>query len=74
MAISRDQPERSGARTITATVRKFRLGEEPSDFAYWQTQTPEARIAALEDIRREYHGWQDGFQPRLQRVCKIIKR
>ncbi|KAA0230753.1 hypothetical protein EDS67_06910 [candidate division KSB1 bacterium] len=55
-------------------VAKVSITEQPSDYAYWQTQSHEARIAALEQIRREYHGWRYGAEPRLQRVYTIVKR
>ncbi len=45
------------ARTISKVVRKVPLREQPSDFAYWQTQTYQARRAALEQIRQEFHRW-----------------
>jgi hypothetical protein len=61
-------------REMVAIASKFRLGEEPSDFAFWQTQTPQARLAALERIRCEYHGWRDGAQPAIEKVYRIIKR
>ncbi len=61
-------------RTITPVVRKFKLTEQPNDFAYWQTQSYEARLAALEEIRREYYGYTDETEPRLQRVYRIVKR
>jgi hypothetical protein len=61
-------------RTIAPVVRKFKLTEQPSDFAYWQTQSYEARLAALEEIRREYYGYTDETEPRLQRVYRIVKR
>lgn len=64
------QPE----RTIAPVVQKFKLTEQPSDFAYWQTQSYEARLAALEEIRREYYGYTDETEPRLQRVYCIVKR
>jgi len=35
------------------------------DFAYWQTQPYHVRLAALEQIRREYHRWRYGAEPRL---------
>ncbi len=44
------------------------------DLAYWQGQSYKARIAALEQIRREYHLWRYGAEPRLQRVVTIIQR
>ena len=55
-------------------VRKFALEEQPSDFAYWQEQPYEARLAALEEIRREYHQWYFDTQPRLQRFLRFVKR
>jgi len=57
-------------RTIQAVVTINHLGEEPSDAAFWRTQTPQARLAALEEIRREYHGWKPGAEPRMQRVVR----
>ena len=65
---------KSGAqtqRTIVPVVRKVKLTEQTSDFAYWQTQPYEAR---LDEIRREYYGWTDETEPRLQRVCRIVKQ
>ena len=62
------------SRTIAPVVRRFKLTEQPSDFAYWQTQSYEARLAALEEIRREYYGYTDETEPRLQRVYRIVKR
>jgi hypothetical protein len=61
-------------RTIAKVYRIVGLREQPSDFTFWQNQPPAARLAALEEIRREYHGWNNDTQPRLQRVCKIVKR
>lgn len=56
------------------TLRKYRIGEEPSDFQYWQTQPPSARLAALEMIRHEYIAWKYDTEPRLQRVYTIVKQ
>lgn len=61
-------------RRILPVVNKYRIGEEPSDVQYWRMQSPQARIAALEEIRREHHGWKHGAEPRLQRVFSIVKR
>ncbi len=55
-------------------VRKVKLQEQGSDFAYWQTQPPQARLAALEQLRREYNLLRYGAEPRLQRVHSIVKR
>jgi hypothetical protein len=54
--------------------RTVSLQDQPTDFAYWQSQPPAARLAALEAIRLEYHGWRHDAQPRLQKICTIVKR
>ncbi|MCZ2287937.1 MAG: hypothetical protein LC138_03785 [Anaerolineales bacterium] len=50
------------------------MNEQKSDAEYWRAQPPAARIAALEEIRREYHKWKYGAEPRLQRIYRIIKQ
>jgi len=57
-----------------SAVWKGRIEETPSDLEYWQQQPYELRLAALESIRQEYHGWHDDAQPRLQRVCQITEQ
>lgn len=45
------------------------------DVAYWRTQSFQARIDALEEIRREYHLWKYGdAEPRIQRGWISAKR
>jgi len=61
-------------REIALVYRKTRISEQGSDLAYWLAQPPAARLAALEQIRREYHAWKYGTEPRLQRVLTILKR
>ena len=59
---------------IEKSVTKVDLLKQPTDFAFWQSQPYVARLAALEQIRREYHRWRYGAEPRLQRVHRIAKR
>ncbi len=61
-------------RQIALVYRKMRIGEEGSDFAYWQSRSPIERLEALEEIRREYHGWKYGREPRIAKVVTIKKR
>ena len=61
-------------RKIAKVYKKINIKHQSSDFAYWQSQDYEARLAALEEIRREYHGWQNDTRSRLQRVYTIVKR
>lgn len=56
-------------------VKKYRLGEEPSDLEYWLTKTPQERLSALEELRDLYIKLAyNGVKPGFQRVCTIIKR
>lgn len=50
------------------------LETQGNDFQYWQAQSVWNRLAALESIRREYHQWKYGTEPRLQRVLTITQR
>jgi hypothetical protein len=60
--------------SIAKVYTKVRIDEQKTDFAYWQTQSYQARLAALEQIRREYHAWKYNAEPGLQRVYHIVKR
>lgn len=62
------------ARKIAKVYRKVSLKSQPNDFSYWESQSYTARLAALEAIRREYHGWHDDARPGLQRVLTVVKR
>ena len=56
-------------------INKINLKEQKSDFAYWQTQSYETRLATLEQIRQEYHQWKNNSaKSRLQRVYTISQR
>jgi|GEM_PF-610072 len=53
-------------------INKVSLKQQTSDFHYWQQQTPQKRLEALEQIRQEYHQYKYNAQPRFQRVYTII--
>lgn len=59
---------------ISMVVNKVSLREQQSDSVYWRTQSYQDRLAALEQIRQEFHRWKYGAEPRLQRVYTIVKR
>jgi len=44
-------------RTIAKVVNKRKIRETNTDFAYWQSLPAKDRLAALAEIRREYHAW-----------------
>jgi hypothetical protein len=56
-------------------VRKYKLGEEPSDLAYWLTKTEIERLKALESLRDLYIKLvNNGIKPGFQRVYNVVKR
>ena len=59
---------------VEKTYTKVNIRDQKSDFAYWQTQPYQVRLATLEQIRQEYHRWRYGAEPRFQRVYAIAKR
>jgi hypothetical protein len=40
------------------------------DLSYWLSKTPEERVAAVDYLRKQYHGDTE----RLQRSVRVIKR
>ncbi len=61
-------------KNIFPVVRVVRQEEPRKDLAYWRSRSYSERLAALEEIRQEYHQWKGDAQPGLQRVYQIIKR
>lgn len=59
---------------VEKVYAKVSVNEQKTDFAYWQTQSYQARLATLEQIRQEYHSWKYGAEPGFQRVYQIVKR
>ncbi len=59
---------------IVKVYKKIKVKAQQSDFAYWQKQPYQVRLATLEQIRREYHDWKKDAEPRLQRIYSIVKR
>lgn len=61
-------------RSIEKVVTKTKIGKQESDFSYWQTKSYSERLAALEEIRREYNDWKyTDAEQRFQRVYRIVK-
>lgn len=59
--------------SIENVVTKTNLAKK-SDFSYWRTKGYAERLAALEEIRREYNDWKyTDAEQRFQRVYRIVK-
>jgi hypothetical protein len=61
-------------KKIARVVTRRSLRAKNNDLAFWQRMSPEARIAALEEMRQQYNDWVYGAKSRLQRVYTIVKR
>ncbi len=59
---------------ISKTIRIVKKNEQKSDYAFWKTQSYEARLQALEQIRKEYNSRKYGTERKFQRVYKVVKR
>lgn len=59
---------------IEMVVTRTSLDRQTSDFQFWQTQSYQARIDALEQIREEYNRWKYHAEPGFQRVYRIVKQ
>jgi hypothetical protein len=49
------------------------LGDESDEKAYWATQSPRARLEALELMRQVVYGY-DPIADRIQRVLEVVER
>ena len=59
---------------IDRVVKKKKLSDPDQPWRYWLTRPVEERLAAVEELRCEYHGWTHGSEPRLSRVITVIRQ
>jgi hypothetical protein len=57
---------------IKKVVTRVKLNDKKTDSVYWRKQPYSARLAALEEIRQEYHRWRYGAEPGFQRVIQSL--
>jgi len=72
--VTRTEEFMAAKSRVEKCYTKVSIRDQRSDFAYWQSQPYQVRLATLEQIRQEYHRWRYGAEPRLQRVYTIVKR
>lgn len=58
---------------IKKSVTKAGLNDKKIDAPYWRNRSYAVRLAALEEIRQEYHQWKYGGETRMQKIVKIIQ-
>lgn len=61
-------------RDMKRIVTKKRKGDADTSSSYWVTRPVQERLAMVEQLRAEFHGWTDESQPRLSRVCRVVRR
>lgn len=49
------------------------LHDKSNDFNFWLKKSYEERLKAIEFLRQQYIKYKYDFQPRLQRVIRIVK-
>lgn len=50
------------------------LHEQPNDYKYWLSRPVSERIDAVELLRNQYIKFRKDVEPRLQRICRVIKQ
>ncbi|WP_147072830.1 hypothetical protein [Microcystis aeruginosa] len=55
-------------------INKVNIKKQNNDFNYWQKQSYQKRLEALEKIRQQYHQYKYNAEPRLQRIYTIVKQ
>ena len=60
--------------SIQKVVTRKRKGDDDAAWTYWVTRPVSERLAMVEELRAEHHGWTHEPEPRLSRVCRIIRR
>jgi hypothetical protein len=59
---------------MVKVVRKRKLHEPDDSLEYWLSVDPSERVAMVQELRAEHHGWEDAAGPRLQRVHRVLRR
>jgi hypothetical protein len=54
-------------------IRVVSLKNQPSDYEYWLSRPVAERLDAIEALRRQYLEFTKNVEPRLQRVCRVVK-
>jgi hypothetical protein len=66
-----DNPGMKISRHVQKTTLRPLGDQMARDLQYWLTQPVHARVAAVEELRRQVAGYD--AEPRLQRVCRITR-
>ena len=59
---------------VKSNLRVASNTQARADLAYWRAQPAQARIDALEALRRQHFDRHPDADARLQRVCRVAQR
>ncbi len=59
---------------IARVVSKRHLHDADDSVLFWRSLPPADRVAMVQQLRAEFHGWDDAIGPRLQRVHRVLRR
>ena len=60
-------------KSIQKVVTRKRKGDDDAAWTYWVTRPVTGRLAMVEELRAEYHGRTNEPEPRLSRICRLIR-
>lgn len=49
------------------------IGDAPSEAWFWRDIRIEDRLEAVERMRRDHHGWEQGHEPALERITRLVR-
>lgn len=58
---------------IERTFTLCSIDEQPPEAWHWRDIRVVDRIEAVERLRRGHHGWEQGHEPALERIARVIE-
>ncbi len=71
-ALAASEGDNDAAGRSFRVVAAEQIDCDDAAFRYWMSRPAGERLAAVEEIRREYHAWRGPDEPGLERVARIV--
>jgi len=55
-------------------IKIVSLHDKQSDYQYWLSRPIQERLETIEILRQQYIRFRKDVEPRLQRICRIVKQ
>ena len=59
--------------SLGGTCVLYTVGSEPPEAWFWRDIRVEDRLEAVERIRRDQHGWEQGHEPAFERTTRLVR-